>query len=63
MILVPTSSSLSCVTLTGLEPWLLGLEGGFQSKAPGSPFVLTKIPFIPTFSHAGNLALTQSSPS
>lgn len=22
----------------------------FQSKAPGSPFVLTKIPFVPTFS-------------
>lgn len=30
---VPTSSSLSCVTLrAGLEPWLLGLDGGFSLR-------------------------------
>lgn len=30
---VPTSSSLSCETLrAGLEPWLLGLEGGFSLR-------------------------------
>lgn len=49
------------------EAWIRALAAWlgrwFQSKAPGSSFFLTKIPFVPTFSHAGNLALTQSSPS
>lgn len=49
------------------EDWIRALAAWlgrwFQSKAPGSPFVLTKMPFIPAFSHAGNLALTQSNPS
>lgn len=50
-----------------LEDWIRALAARigrwFQSKAPGIPFVLTKTPFVPTFSHTGNLALTQSSPS
>lgn len=49
------------------EGWIRALAawlgGWFQSKAPGSPFLLTKIPFVPTSSRAGNLALTPSRPS